>query len=243
MKNTLLLILFLVSISGLSQNEVKCGDAISVSKGTLADTSSVSPRMKLESVTSLVVGATGELALLTEDGNFRMTYSIGKVKVIAVENQQLTFQVIEKLGVITINGVERSNFKTDALVQFTEYKYDKPALIETKWPSGAVKESGYMLCDQKMGEWKEYHENGAAKTSYRTDKNGSIEGVYTEYHANGTKAVQGEYRYGKKTGLWTEYYDNGEINAQGYYYDGKKSGKWIEHDASGKKVKRKYDAG
>jgi len=239
MKQTFSVLLLLPALA-FAQNEVKCGEAISVSKGSLVDSSSVKPLMKLDQATTLIVGTTGELSLLTEDPGFSMTFSIGKVKVISVTDTQVGFEIIEKLGVVTINGVERSNFKADARVQFTEYTYDKPVLMETKWESGAVKESGYMLCGRKMGEWKEFHENGAKKTSYRTDKNGFVEGVYTEYHSNGGKAIQGEYRYGKKTGMWTTFFETGEIDSQGYYYDGNKSGKWIEHDSTGKKIKRKY---
>lgn len=239
MKVLLSFLLFL-PLSLFAQNEVKCGDALSTSKGWLVDSSSVSPRMTLESSAGLKTGDTGELALLTEDANFKMAYVIGKVRIAAVNGSELTFEIIEKMGVVTINGIERSNFTAGARVQFTQYEYDKPELIETFWPSGSINESGYMLCGHKMGEWKLFHENGAPKTSYRTDKKGAIEGYYTEYHANGQKAAQGEYRAGQKTGLWTEYFDNGEINAQGYYYNGSKSGKWIEHDQTGKKVKRKY---
>jgi antitoxin component YwqK of YwqJK toxin-antitoxin module len=169
-----------------------------------------------------------------------MTYAIGKVRITAVTGSQITFEMIEKTGVVTINGVERSNFKEGAVVQFSEYKYDSPHLIETKFESGAVKESGYMLCGQKMGEWKEFHENGTKKCSYRTDKNGGIEGRYAEFDDQGKIAVEGEYRNGKKTGLWTEYYADKTIKSQGYYYNDAKTGKWIEHDSSGKKVKKKY---
>lgn len=239
MKYILVLILFFPLIA-VSQKKIQCGDAISVSIGTLADSSAIQPRMNIKSPTSLIVGAMGELALLKEDGNFRMTFSIGKVRVTAVSDNQITFEIIEKLGVITIDGVERNNFIKDAVVQFSEYKYDSPNLIETKWPSGEVKETGYMLCDRKMGEWKEFHDNGNKKCAYHTDKNGDIEGRYTEYYSNGTVATEGEYRYGKKTGIWTEYFEDGRIKSQGYYYNGEKSGKWIEHDSNGKKVKKKY---
>lgn len=239
MKKLILAFIFL-PIASLAQREVQCGAALSVSKGTLVDTSSMQPRMNLETTSTLVVGATGELALLKEDANFKMSYAIGKVRVTAINGSQLSFEMIEKTGVITINGVERSNFTEGAAVQFTEYKYDSPQLIETKYESGAIKESGYLLCDQKMGEWKEFHENGTKKCSYRTDKNGGIEGRYAEFDDQGKIAVEGEYRGGKKTGLWTEYYGDGTIKSQGYYYNDAKTGKWIEHDASGKKVKKKY---
>ncbi|MBK6526419.1 MAG: hypothetical protein IPG07_13275 [Crocinitomicaceae bacterium] len=86
------------------------------------------------------------MRFLNEDGNFKMTYAIGRVRVTAVNGSQLTFEVIEKTGVVTINGVERSNFTEGAVVQFTEYKYDSPHLTETKYESGAIKESGYLLC-------------------------------------------------------------------------------------------------
>lgn len=240
MKKLILLFISLISIASFSQKEVRCGDAISTSKGTLADTSSSQPRMIITTPTQLAVGANGELSLLMEDESFRMTISLARVIVTAVADDQITFSVLEKLSVIVIDGVERSNFKEGATVQFSEYEYSMPTLVETKWPSGEIKETGYMLCGGKMGEWKEFHENGSKKSSYRTDKNGDIEGRYTEYYDNGAIATDGEYRYGKKTGLWVEYFEDGVVKSQGYYYDGVKTGKWIEHDATGKKVKKKY---
>jgi antitoxin component YwqK of YwqJK toxin-antitoxin module len=239
MKN-LIVVFILLPILGFAQREVQCGKAISTTKGTLVDTSSVQPRMNLETTSALVVGTTGELSLLKEDGSLSMTYAIGKVRVIAVDGLQLTFEVIEKIGVMIINGVEGRNFTEGAAVQFAEYKYDAPHLVEIKFESGAIKESGYFLCDQKMGEWKEFHENGTKKCSYRTDKNGGIDGRYAEFDDQGKIAVEGEYRNGKKTGLWTEYYSDGIIKSQGYYSSGTKTGKWIERDESGKKVKKKY---
>jgi hypothetical protein len=63
MKN-LLVAFILLPFASLAQREVQCGAALSVSKGTLVDSSSIQPRMDLESPTELTIGATGELALL-----------------------------------------------------------------------------------------------------------------------------------------------------------------------------------
>ncbi|MBL7898327.1 MAG: hypothetical protein JNJ99_07315 [Crocinitomicaceae bacterium] len=233
---------FLFSFSFLfGQKLVQCGDeALSISTGTLADSSSINPKMIVNGSHNLKEGATGQLSLLSDDGSIRMTFSIGVVRVIKSEPGTITFEVLEKLGVITINGVERSNFKEGAVVQFAEHTYDSPHQIETKWPNGNIKESGYKLCNQVMGEWHEYHENGNLKTSYKTNKEEKIDGTYIEYHDNKTRAVEGTYRYGEKYGMWTEYKKDGEILSQGYYSNGEKTGKWIEHDAAGKKVKKKY---
>lgn len=240
MKIALVLIISILSLNLFGQDYVQCGEELSKCKGNLVDTSSTQPRMTLTAPTGLKVGATGMLSWLTEDGSFRMTFSIGIVKVIAVTPEQLTFEVPEKLGVMTINGVTKSNFKTGELVQFSEYVYEEVKIIDTKWPSGTTKEKGKEVCGKKIGEWKEYHENGKIKVEYKADDKGEIQGDYNEYHANGTKAVEGKYSFGKKSGLWTEYFETGEIKSQGYYYSGEKSGKWIEHDAAGKKVKKKY---
>lgn len=228
------------ALNGFAGDYVQCGEEISKCKGNLVDTSSIQPRITLKAPTNLKVGATGMLSILTEDGNFTMTFSIGVVKVIAVTPEQLTFEVLEKLGVMTINGVTKSNFKAGELVQFSEYVYEEVKIIDTKWPSGSIKEKGKEVCGKKIGEWKEFHENGKVKVEYKADDEGKIQGNYNEYHANGTKAIEGSYSFGEKRGLWTEYFETGEIKAQGYYYSGEKSGKWIEHDASGKKVKKKY---
>lgn len=236
------LLLFLLTPVSLlfAQSPSKCGDITSSAKGHLVDSSAVQPRMKTDEKNSYLPGTTGELTLLSEDGNFRMTYSIGWVKIISASSDEITFEVIEKMGVMTINGVERNNFSTGARVQFNEVKFDTPHTVETLWPSGTVKETGQMLCDKKTGEWREYHENGKLRVSYNTDKNGEIEGIWKSYYASGVTETEGVYTHGKKSGYWTEYFENGEIRAQGYYSSGEKTGKWIETDSSGKKIKRKY---
>jgi hypothetical protein len=240
MKKLSVAFLFLVSISGLAQGYEKCGDDLGKSEGTLVDTSSTQPRMKTGSPASFPVGATGELALLSVDGNFRMTFSIGIVKITAIDASQITFEVLEKRGVMTINGVQKSNFRAGELVQFTQYQIGQAVAIDTKWPSGQQKEKGTEICGKRIGEWKEYHENGQLKVAYEADDQGRRIGDYNEYYANGQKAREGEYRYGDEYDLWTEYFENGEIRSQGYYSGGDKYGKWIEHDATGKKIKVKY---
>jgi hypothetical protein len=53
----LIVAFILLPMIGLAQREVQCGDALSVSKGTLVQTaSSIQPRMNLESASTLVVG-------------------------------------------------------------------------------------------------------------------------------------------------------------------------------------------
>jgi hypothetical protein len=235
-----IVLLFLVPAAGFAQGYEKCGDDLAKTEGRLVDTSSVQPRMKIESAVKLPVGATGELALLTVDGNFRMTFSIGIVKITAIDAALITFEVLEKKGVMTINGVQKSNFRAGELVQFTQYEIGQPTTIDNKWPSGQQKEKGTEICGKKTGEWKEYHENGQLKVSYVADDEGKIKDDYNEYYANGQKAVEGEYSFGDRYGLWTEYFENGEIKSQGYYSRGEKYGKWIEHDSSGKKIKVKY---
>ncbi|MBK6526418.1 MAG: hypothetical protein IPG07_13270 [Crocinitomicaceae bacterium] len=59
----LIVAFILLPMIGLAQREVQCGAALSVSKGTLADTSSIQPRMDLETASTLTIGTTGELAL------------------------------------------------------------------------------------------------------------------------------------------------------------------------------------
>jgi antitoxin component YwqK of YwqJK toxin-antitoxin module len=53
-----------------------------------------------------------------------------------------------------------------------------------------------------------------------------VDGPYTRMHPNGTKAVEGRVRNGKRHGRWSEWYDDGRPRAEGDYYHGEKHGRW-----------------
>jgi len=45
--------------------------------------------------------------------------------------------------------------------------------------------------------------------------------IHTEFHENGKKASEGNYKDGKKDGLWTFWYENGQKEKEDTYKDGK----------------------
>jgi len=240
-KKLLLLSILLLTLTTFAQKEVQCGEKLSSFRGTLLDSSSTQARIKFTTGTKPKVGATGEVASISGDEYMTMKITIGRVKVIAVTDEQVTIEVLEKISVWVINGIEKNNFLPGTLVEFSEYKYDVPTLVENKFPSGKLKEKGMMQCGYKIGEWQHYHENGNVSAKYTCNDKGEIIGDYVEYGQGGNnKTMSGSYQNGKKSGLWTEYFEDRTIKSQGYYYNGEKTGKWIEHNSEGKKMKVKY---
>ena len=50
------------------------------------------------------------------------------------------------------------------------------------------------------------------------------EEIYTEYHENGQKAVEGYYKNGELHGLWTTWFETGQKEWEVNYKDGKENG-------------------
>ena len=241
MKNLLLLFALLTfSSHSFLQEQVKCGNAKSTTKGFLKDSSDLNPIIIMTSGDKPEIGSIGELAKVSESPGMTMKISIGLLKVIEINGDEIKCEVIEKKSVVRINGVERSHYIPETPVEFEAFEYDTETMTEIKYESGSIKEKGAMLCGKKVGKWEEFNEDGSLAAKYELNDDGEIIGDYKSYYSDGSVEWEGEYRYGKKSGTWTEYFEDGEIKSQGYYYNGSKSGKWIEHNEKGKKVKVKY---
>jgi antitoxin component YwqK of YwqJK toxin-antitoxin module len=52
------------------------------------------------------------------------------------------------------------------------------------------------------------------------------DGLFQEFHRNGTPAAEGVYRDDLEEGLWREYYESGQISSEGQYKRGKEEGLW-----------------
>ena len=108
-------------------------------------------------------------------------------------------------------------------------------------PNGTLKAIGrsnyaYSEDGQKMGEWKEYYDNGALYKSYQFD-NGLKIGYWRTYYKNGTVLEQGLYEKGKPIGFWEEFHSNGQLKNVGEYskniYRMEKSGLWKMYHKNG----------
>ncbi len=63
---------------------------------------------------------------------------------------------------------------------------------------------------------------GNKQCTQRKDASGRFvnDGKYVEWHPSGNRALQGEYKMGKKDGKWTEWDDKGKVISQKWFEDG-----------------------
>ncbi|HWA99675.1 MAG TPA: hypothetical protein VG713_14330, partial [Pirellulales bacterium] len=79
--------------------------------------------------------------------------------------------------------------------------------------------------DVRHGLWTEYHANGqkAMQGSYVDNV---ATGPFVWWHPNGQRAIEGEYDMGHQSGRWTWWYETGRRRIQGAYDQGHQSGEW-----------------
>jgi antitoxin component YwqK of YwqJK toxin-antitoxin module len=114
---------------------------------------------------------------------------------------------------------------------------------------------------RRHGPARAWYDDGALHVE-ETWVNGQREGPYLEYHRNGRKAHQGDYRRDDKVGTWTlwfedggleersdflrnvpdgsftAWYRNGKKRLEGRYCLGAQCGTWITFDDAGREVGR-----
>lgn len=71
-----------------------------------------------------------------------------------------------------------------------------------------------------------------------TLRNGKREGLWHEYHADGTRASEGRYENDLRQGFWREWHPNGQLAWAGWYKDGIPTSVWAEWDKSGNLIHR-----
>ncbi|MBO4504264.1 MAG: toxin-antitoxin system YwqK family antitoxin [Bacteroidales bacterium] len=103
------------------------------------------------------------------------------------------------------------------------YYYDTPNTVEIEME---------MKRGKRHGEFNRYYENGYLDTHCQY-VNDSIEGVETNYTANGVKAQEFTYVHGIKNGPHKAYHLFGEIKVEGNYKNGKYDGEWTYYDDRG----------
>ena len=63
--------------------------------------------------------------------------------------------------------------------------------------------------------------------------NGTLDGIYEEYHENGKLFKKGKYKNGKKDGRWEGYDENGQLRGKSNYKNGKLDGIGEAYDKNG----------
>ena len=105
----------------------------------------------------------------------------------------------------------------------TIYYYDNPNTVEIEME---------MKNGKRHGEFNRYYENGCIDTHCYYE-NDSIEGVETNYTANGEKAQEFTYVRGVKNGPHKAYHITGELKIEGSFKDGMFDGDWKYYDERG----------
>ncbi len=84
---------------------------------------------------------------------------------------------------------------------------------------------------------KEKYDNGTIKSEKTYQKIEGKEQLVKEvqYHPNGKKYIEGEFKNELRTGHWVSYYDDGKLWSEGGFVNGESHGKRTVYHPNGKK--------
>lgn len=269
------LVLFGYPTKMAAQSSIKkCESSNYTIHGYLTNNSSTQPGMSIDYETNEIKnGDYGELSVYFEENLFGMITGgwlvIGEVEVTSKKNSQVSFKVIEKKSVITINNKEKNNFIQGKKVKFSSYEKASPKYHKEFFTgTSAIHSEGNMVCDTKTGYWKYYNQNGSTYREGNYDSLGKKEGLWKEYYDNrnlhfefsykrgelngisklyyesGVLSKQVNYKDGKEQGDYMVYFENGQLLEKGSYRDGKKNGVIFTYDSTGVlKYERTFEVG
>lgn len=83
--------------------------------------------------------------------------------------------------------------------------------------NGQLKEKKRIQNRKIVGLYEEYTEDGILKKSFFSLMDGSLEGVYKEFHENGGIKECTDYRRGKKEGFQKIYYENFQVKEVNFF--------------------------
>ena len=70
----------------------------------------------------------------------------------------------------------------------------------------------------------QFREKGGRKLAYLPNQENPFTGKVVDFHPNGQKILEGNYKNGKVNGLWTAWLKNGQKSREENYKDGKPDG-------------------
>jgi uncharacterized protein len=89
--------------------------------------------------------------------------------------------------------------------------------------------------NQRHGLWTWWHKNGQKQMEGRYEADLPV-GKFTWWYPNGQKQLQGEYINGKQQGKFTWWHSNGQKQLEGAYVAGVLTGKWSRWNSEGRVV-------
>lgn len=230
---------------GICQNDtpepIKCEKVKNRIEGKFASSSQTSPTIIMSKGQKPEIGGKGEILVSFETSLFGgiVTGSlvIATAEVTAINGSKVTFKVLEKHSSMQINGKQKNHFTKGREAFFNQYEYDTPKQVDIWWPNKKLKASGYEVCDQKVGVWGYYSEEGVLLKSYASNDDGEIDGEYKEYYPNQAVSFLCTYDDGDREGPYEAYFKSGAIKEKGEYdYRGRKKGDCFTYFENGKEA-------
>lgn len=135
-------------------------------------------------------------------------------------------------GIKTFEGAY-SGGKRDGLVTLwsesgvmvSRCNYDhaqKNGLCETWYADGKPKERGAWAMDVAAGEQTAWYATGQTQSRSTYDAQGTLDGLYSEWNADGFQTSTGAYALGRKSGIWTYRDEAGALKETWRYKDGER---------------------
>lgn len=123
----------------------------------------------------------------------------------------------ENLKIAMLNAVEISDLNKEFMYGMMWLYTDDQNKTFSGWvkeshPDRSVKKIGYLKKGQKQGVWMEWHENGTKKSEVEWNKD-YLDGSANSWYSNGILKDTGSTIKGEMNGEWKEYYSNGQLKA------------------------------
>lgn len=114
-------------------------------------------------------------------------------------------------------GNIEETYDTEGHLLYSGTYKDGNGLLQTWYPSGALKSEGYFKNDQPVGVLKRYYENGQIDAIIQLDDKGQPNGPYQHWYPNGQLSRQTEYRAGGIAHTDKRWDEEGHLDLETYY--------------------------
>ncbi len=164
-------------------------------------------------------------------------YRANKLKTILVINKFDPSDVIVEIQ--NSYYTKKVVYRTGEIIEIVDYNYDLNEVCSTGIHYFKTIEQSFfwelLECNPTYtGKFIQWHDNGN-KWYEGEYKEGKREGKWMYWHKDGTKCSEGEYKEGKNEGTLIIWYANGNKWYEGEYKEGNQEGKYIAWKSNGTK--------
>lgn len=114
-------------------------------------------------------------------------------------------------------GDIEETYDTEGHLLYSGTYKDGNGLLQTWYPSGALKSECYFKDNEPIGELKYYYENGQISDVLRLNDDHKPEGLWEHWYPNGQLARQTEYRAGTIAHTDKRWDEEGHLDVETYY--------------------------